>query len=86
MAVKKNKPMSKVEPDSPLSVEIDVSKFILGDYLLFARAKRNETTDEEMVMFLDRVIVGGALSFPMASYAQVLNAVTVRLGELSNPK
>lgn len=71
---------------APLSVKVDLSGLTIGDLRLFDQFQGGGATNAALVDFLDRVVVGGASSLPLAALRQVMEAITAEVQSISNPK
>lgn len=71
---------------SQLAIKIDLSGLTIGDLKLFDTFQAGNGGNAQLVDFLDRVVVGGASSLPLASLPEVVEAIKLEVQQLANPK
>lgn len=69
-----------------VNVVIDRTKLLLPDLSLLARIRRAEATDDEVLVMLDRVVVGGISLVPLDALPHVLQAVHAVVYKASEPE
>ena len=68
------------------TLKVDLSCLTIGDLVLFDSLRTRQSSQAELVAFLDRVVVGGASELPLTSLPAVMQAITEAMAALGNPK
>ncbi len=69
-----------------MDIQIDLSGLKIKDIALFESAQAGTLTQTGMLSLLDRVVVGGAGELPLTALKDVMEALSVAVAEMSNPK
>lgn len=67
-------------------IKIDLSGAKNRDLILFEKFKTGSASQEMLLEFLDRVVVGGASELPLTTFRPIIEAVAKELELLGNPK
>lgn len=69
-----------------VDLNVDLSKMLIGDIMLFTRLQERKATQADLVEFLQRVCGDDVLRVPIAQMATVVEKIGAAMGETSNPK
>jgi hypothetical protein len=66
-------------------ITVDLSCLTIGDLVLFDALRTRQSTQADLVTFLDRVVVGGASRLPLTRLGDVMKAISAGMAQLGNP-
>jgi hypothetical protein len=67
------------------AIKVDLSGLTIGDLRLFDAMQNRQASQDELITFLDRVVVGGASQLPLTRLGDVMAAIQAAVAQIANP-